>query len=80
MNLKAWDYILYKNDENLYIGQIIKIINERNKIEVNPEFGIGVESWYTDTRSLNKEDIIKKLPKLVGLEQQITKHYPQYLI
>lgn len=78
--LEKWIFVLYRNphDKELYIGQVIGI--EDNHAEINPEYALERTEWYTDTEDIHYDDIIKVLPEIKSVIQQIEEKYSHYCI
>jgi len=76
--LHKYDYILYKYEDIVYVGFIVS--SRKKMLLVSPELALGLDEWDAEAVFIYPRDIIKKLPKLMTIEQQVEKYYPQMLI
>ena len=79
-NLEKGIFVLYKNpfDRELYVGQVFSLEDEH--AEINPEYALERKEWYTDCEDIPYEYIVKVLPGIKSVIQQIEEKYSHYCI
>ena len=80
-NLKNGDYIEVEIDGYIYMGPF-KHLSKPEKYSgmFYTEFCSNKSEWDLETIGVKSFEIKRHLPKLMSLDDQIKKYYPQYLI